>query len=210
MLDSRREYSSDKLSIYSFLKKHTNQYNDETAISFYGKKINYNCLFSKIDEMAKALIAHGVKKDDIVASSLPGCPEGIYLIYAINKIGAIYCAFDCRAKNEEIKETIKTFSPKLCFVPDFQLKEFHDIHDCKIIHLSPVHALGGAERFFLFLQIYLQAGPCFVLKTIHFVPMTTLCSKQKTSQKRQPKAVLRISSDIFTQAAPHTEERVLF
>ncbi len=148
MLDSRREYSSDNLSIYSFLKKHTKQYETETAISFYGKKINYNCLFSKIDEMAKALIAHGVKKDDIVASSLPGCPEGIYLIYAINKIGAIYCAFDCRAKNEEIKETIKTFSPKLCFVPDFQLKEFHDIHDCKIIHLSPVHALGGAERFF--------------------------------------------------------------
>ena len=129
MSDTCKKYIPNNISVYSFLKKHTSQYENESAITFYGKHITYKDLFSNIDKMAKALIAHGVKKDDIVASSLPGCPEGIYLIYAINKIGAIYCAFDCRAKNEEIKETIKTFSPKLCFVPDFQLKEFHDIHE---------------------------------------------------------------------------------
>ena len=101
-------YIPSNLSVYSFLEKYASKYENETAIKFYGKCITYKELFLNIDKTAKALVAHGVKKDDVVASSLPGCPEGIYLIYAINKIGAIYCAFDCRSRSEEIKETIKT------------------------------------------------------------------------------------------------------
>lgn len=142
------ESISNKYSAYSLLKKYSSEYEDDIAISFYGKQISYKTLFSKIDEMAKALVSCGVKKDDVVASSLPGCPEGIYLIYAINKIGAIYCAFDCRAKNEEIKDTIKMFSPKLCFVPNFQLKEFYDIQDCNVIFINPIHALGSTEKLY--------------------------------------------------------------
>ena len=138
----------DNISVYCYLEKYAKQYGKDTAISFYGKKITYEQLLSRIDTAAKALIAYGVKKDDVVAASLPGMPEGIYLIYAINKIGAIYCAFDCRAKNEEIKETLHTFAPKLCIVPNFQVKEFHDIHDCPVVYISPVHTLGGIEKLY--------------------------------------------------------------
>ncbi len=147
MSEEYKNYIPNNLSAYSFLKEHATRYENETAISFYGRKITYKSLFENIDKMANALTAHGVKKDDVVAASLPGCPEGIYLIYAINKIGAIYCAFDCRAKNEEIKETIKTFSPKLCFVPNFQLKELRDVRECDVIFLNLIHSLGRMEKF---------------------------------------------------------------
>lgn len=148
MNDHSRDIVSGELSVYAYLKQCTKQYNEDTAISFYGRQFSYAHLFSKIDETARALIACGIQKDDVVAASLPGIPEGIYLIYAINKIGAIYCAFDCRAKREEIEETFRTFSPKLCIVPNFQVKELQDITDCPIVYISPIHALGRIEKFY--------------------------------------------------------------
>ena len=148
MADVLQEYAPTNESVYSFLRKQAKQYKSQTAISFYGRRISYRTLFAKIDEVAKALVALGVTKDDVVASSLPGCPEGVYLLYAVNKIGAIYCAFDCRAKSEEIKETIKTFSPKLCVVPSFQLSQFRDIRECTTVFLSPIHSLGAMEKLY--------------------------------------------------------------
>lgn len=147
MISNSKLILPGNISVYCYLEKYAKQYGKDTAISFYGKQISYEQLLSKIDTVAKALIACGVKKDDVVAASLPGIPEGIYLIYAINKIGAVYCAFDCRAKNEEIKDTIRTFTPKLCIVPNFQVMEFHDIPDCPVVYISPAHTLGGMEKF---------------------------------------------------------------
>lgn len=185
------ENISENDSVYSFLSKRAILYKEETAISFYGIRISYKCLFSKIDEVAKALIACGVKKDDVIASSLPGCPEGIYLLYAINKIGAIYCAFDCRSKNKEIKETIKTFSPKLCFVPDFQLRECRDIQDCSLVFMSPAHALGGMEKLysipanFFTGRTFICAKNSRILSYDQFIQKAEngqLCTSQKSGQ----------------------------
>lgn len=148
MIDYCWTANSEKLSVYEYFAKYAQQYSEETAISFYGRDFSYTHLFSKIDETARALLAWGIQKDDVVAASLPGIPEGIYLIYAINKIGAIYCAFDCRAKREEIEDTFRTFSPKLCIVPNFQVKELRDITDCPIVYISPIHALGKAEKLY--------------------------------------------------------------
>ena len=136
------------VSVYSCLEQCARQYADHTAIAFYGKTLTYRQLLDKIDETAKALIALGIQRDDVVAASLPGMPEGIFLIYAINKIGAVYCAFDCRSKREEIEETVRVFSPKLCVVPNFQVKELQNILTCPIVYISPIHFLGGVEKFY--------------------------------------------------------------
>lgn len=136
------------MPIYAYLEQTARQHADKTAITFYGKKITFAEVFENIDRTAKALIAYGIGKDDVVAASLPGIPEGMYLIYAINKIGAVYCAFDCRSKNEEIKQTMQTFRPKLCIVPDFQVAECHDITDCPIVHINPIYTLGAAEKVY--------------------------------------------------------------
>ncbi|MBQ9949317.1 MAG: AMP-binding protein, partial [Clostridia bacterium] len=90
MTDYYDEYIPGNYSVYEYLQKETKNCLSSTAISFYGKNFSYETMFQKIDEVARALKAYGVKKDDVVASSLPGTPEGIYIIYAINKIGAVY------------------------------------------------------------------------------------------------------------------------
>ncbi len=141
------EYEQIDKSVYEYFALSATGYSDKTAISYYGKTFTYNEMMKRIDEFASALKSFGVGKNDVVASSLPGMPEGVFLIYAINKIGACYCAFDCRSKSDEIKEMMNTFSPKLCFVPDFQVKEFRDVHNNTVVHISPVHCIGGLMKF---------------------------------------------------------------
>ena len=60
----------------------------DTALLYFGRKITYRTLFTKVDEAAKAFLAYGVKCGDNVAICLPAIPEAIYAILGLNKIGA--------------------------------------------------------------------------------------------------------------------------
>ncbi len=59
------------------------------AILFYGKKITYNELKNKVDRLANALNALGVKKGDVVALLLLNSPEHVICFYGAAKVGAI-------------------------------------------------------------------------------------------------------------------------
>lgn len=145
-MSKERQIEIPALTVYEYLQTKSKAYAGQTAISFYGKTFSFEEFFLKIDEVACALTARGIGKDDIVASSLPGCPEGVFLIYATNKIGARYCAFDCRSREREIRQTIELFSPKICFVPDFQLKELCDVPNCTVVPINIVNSLSGLTR----------------------------------------------------------------
>ena len=150
MRDDYREYEPFGLSMYEFMAKNAGEFNDLTALSFYGVKSTYKQMFEKIEEAERALRAFGIGNGDIVAMSLPGMPEAVHLIYAINKIGAIYCAFDCRSQETEILETLEKFDPKLCIIPSFQLKAFKNVHDHTVVYIDPTHSIGGPTRITAF------------------------------------------------------------
>lgn len=178
-----KEYVPTGLSLYEHLCREADSFRDRTAISYYGIKFSYQQLFDNIDAMAAALTAYGIQKDDVVASSMPGTPEGIYLIYALNKIGAVYCAFDCRSKAEEIRQTIETFSPKLCFVPDFQIKEFKDIHDQAVVHINPARSVGSFSKFISFFTDFFTGRDFVYMKHKNLIPFDTFLSKGASVSK---------------------------
>lgn len=92
-----------KCTIYNYLIK-TNKNNlNRVAINYYGNKIEYNQLFKKIDDVAKAYKKIGVKAGDVVTLCLPNVPETIYSLYALNKIGAVVSIIDPRTNAERIK-----------------------------------------------------------------------------------------------------------
>ena len=62
---------------------------DETALNYFGRKISHRKLQTEIDRCARALVASGVKPGDVVSLCMLAIPEMIYLLYAINKIGAV-------------------------------------------------------------------------------------------------------------------------
>lgn len=137
-----KEYDPTNLSVYEYMMRDVQEYLDLPAISFYGVKTDYRYLLERIERAERAFRAHGISKGDIVAVSLPGMPEAIHIIYALNKIGAIYCAFDCRCKEDEVLEMLEKFQPKLCIIPNFQLKAFRNVHDTTVVYAAPANSLG--------------------------------------------------------------------
>lgn len=150
MRSDYKDYTPFGVSMYEFMSERAKKFNDLTALSFYGIKSTYREMFEKIEEAERALRGMGIKNGDIVAVSLPGMPEAVHLIYAINKIGAIYCAFDCRAQEVEILETLEKFNPKLCIIPSFQLMAFKNVHEHTVVYIDPTHSIGGPTKITAF------------------------------------------------------------
>ena len=186
MVEARKEYIPTGLSVYEYLEEKSKNFAELPAITFYGFKVSYEKLFRKIDEMERALRAWGVQKDDIVAASLPGIPEAMYIIYAINKIGAKYCAFDCRCEAPEVKDTLKTFNPKLCIIPDFQLMAVEDVHDHTIIYIDPAHTVGGPMNVIDFFTNIRKGRTAMVKKHKNIFKYDDFLAKQTEGENLPP------------------------
>ncbi len=76
-------------SMYEHLRKGTEQYPDLTAFEFQGKKYTYKKLIENIEAVAKSLVSIGVKKGDIISIVTPNTPQVLFMIYAVNRIGAV-------------------------------------------------------------------------------------------------------------------------
>ncbi len=151
----------------------------KTALSFYGKKTDYRLLFERIDQAERALRAWGIQRGDIVAVSLPGIPEAVYLLYAINKIGGIYCAFDCRAKEPELSETLEKFKPKLCIIPSFQLKSFQHLPHQPVLVVEITHSMGRTAKAGAFLADVFTGRARLKIRHKNFIPYRTFLRKEK-------------------------------
>ncbi len=76
-------------TIYEYLYENNKDYPNDIAILYLGRKIKYGELFREIDRTAAAFCALDVKAGDIVTVALPSIPEALYVVYALNKIGAV-------------------------------------------------------------------------------------------------------------------------
>lgn len=144
-------YKPIGLSVYDYFYNHAVNFREKIALSYYGRSISYQELLENIDSTVASLSAMGIGRGDVVVVSLPSLPEAVSLFYAINKIGAIFCGMDCRIHSDEIREIISQVKPKLCFVSDFQLKEFQNIDTTRIVCVSftkTFHLLSVVASFF--------------------------------------------------------------
>ena len=60
---------------------------DETIINYYDTEIKVGEFFNRVNQVAKSLVAMGIKKGDAVVASLECVPEYIELLFACEKIG---------------------------------------------------------------------------------------------------------------------------
>ena len=75
---------------------------ENIALLYFGKKIKFKDLFYEINRTAAAFGELGVKEKDIVTVALPSIPEAVYVVYALNKIGAVANMIHPLAGREEI------------------------------------------------------------------------------------------------------------
>ena len=77
----------------------------------------------KIDACARALTAYGVRAGDAVSLCVLAMPEAVYLLYAINKIGAIANMLVMNATEAEIHEKLAVTESKVVITVDLALEK---------------------------------------------------------------------------------------
>ncbi len=106
---------NSECSIYQNIYDGNYTYHNDVALLYFGKKITYGKLFKEIDKVAKALIKYGVKCGDNVAVCMPAIPETIYLILALNKIGANANMLNPLFSEEQLTARINDTGAELLF-----------------------------------------------------------------------------------------------
>lgn len=136
---------------------HNNQDNlERIALNYYGKKISYRQMFQNISYIAGALEKIGVKAGDVVTVCTINSPETIYLIFALNKIGAVANMIYGSSTDEEIERYIENVKSKIVFTLDLFQDKFLRILDKtnveKIVVIKVVQSMSllnqvGAKLF---------------------------------------------------------------
>ena len=89
-------------SIYEYFYGNNKDYPEEIAIGYMGAKVKFGTMFEKIDECVCSLTALGVRAGEIVTVALPSIPEALYMVYALNKMGAVANMIHPLAGEQEI------------------------------------------------------------------------------------------------------------
>lgn len=72
------------------------------ALVFEGRRWTYSQLDAEVDQVAKALIAMGVRRGDHVGVWLVNCPEWVFLQFAIPRIGAVTVGLNTRYQVDDL------------------------------------------------------------------------------------------------------------
>ena len=133
-----------KMKIVDYIYERNKNHLNQIALSYFGKKITYSEFFDNIDKTAAAFESNGVKEGDIVTMAMATTPEMLYILYGLNKLGAIVNIIDPRLTSREISEKLNMASSKfligLEMTIDNILKDKEETNLEKIVVVSPVES----------------------------------------------------------------------
>lgn len=123
-------------TIYEQIRQNNQDNLNRVALDYYGNKFTYKRLLEKIDKVAGALAAMGVKQGDIVSACLLNTPEAIFLIYALNKLGAVANLMYVTAEAKELCAHLNETHSNLFFIEDMLLDAAKQVvHNTLVEHV---------------------------------------------------------------------------
>lgn len=78
------------------------RHGDRPALIFQGQRWTWKEFAQEVDRIAKGLIATGVQPGDHVSIWLTNCPECLFLLYAIPRVGAVAIPLNTRYRIDDI------------------------------------------------------------------------------------------------------------
>ncbi|MDQ7823612.1 MAG: class I adenylate-forming enzyme family protein [Candidatus Eremiobacteraeota bacterium] len=103
LADYVRKYASALPGSVAFIETHT------------GTELTWENFEKSVNFFAAILRGHGLKKGDIVATSLPLSKEHVFLIYACYRTGLIAAPLDLRLKKGELLYSFEKMKPRAYF-----------------------------------------------------------------------------------------------
>lgn len=116
-------------SIYDVIWNNNQDNLKRCAIKYYKNQITYRNFFDHIDNVAAALVNLQIKRGDIVTICMLNSPETIFLIYALNKIGAVANLISGLDSDKEIIEHIGNATSEVLFTIDLFAERIKSIID---------------------------------------------------------------------------------
>lgn len=107
--------ASGILRISDFVAMHAERSPTADALVLDERRINYAELHQRVDSVARALLAAGVRKGDRVATLSTPHPDYFITFLASASIGAIWLGLNPRYRTEELKYVVSDAEPTLLF-----------------------------------------------------------------------------------------------
>ena len=118
-----------KGSMYEMIRKSAEEDPLAAAFDFMGKTTSYGKMLENIDRCACALTDAGVTGNDCVTIALPNCPQAIYMLYAVNRIGAIANMIHPLSAEKEIEFYLNKAASTVAITLDQFFPKFDAIRD---------------------------------------------------------------------------------
>lgn len=136
-------------SIYQTVLASATRWPKNTALIYMSHKLSYEHLLKRVNQFAKSLLDLGYHKDEIITVCLPNIPDAIYLLYAINQIGAISNIIHPLYNLSQVEENIKVTKSRVLFCLDTTYQMFKPLEKqgVKVIACSPANESLLAEKF---------------------------------------------------------------
>ena len=115
------------MSQYDYMLENSKNNMNNIALTFGDRKITYEEMFESINKYAKMLYAKGVRKGDLIGICTLNTPEAVYLIYALDLLGAVVIGYSPFDTKERVKADIELTMPKMIITTDFSYSNFKDL-----------------------------------------------------------------------------------
>ncbi len=115
-----------KRTLFDYLFQNNKNHLNDIALKYFDNDISFGELFDNIRKTARAYLALGVKKGDIVTICSITTPEIVYSFYAMDLIGAVPNMIDPRTSVEGIREYIEEVGSKYICVLDVAYPKIRD------------------------------------------------------------------------------------
>ena len=102
---------------------------DRTAIVFEGKRLTFNALSERANQLANALDSLGLKKGDRVAILQVNCNQYVETYYGVAKIGAIFVPLNFRAKKDELIHMINHAEASVLLIGERYVEMVNEMRD---------------------------------------------------------------------------------
>ena len=147
-------------SMYEYVYECNKNHLDDIALIYFNKSIAYRTMFNKIDTLAQGFIDLGITDKDTVTLLVLSQPETVFVVYALNKIGANINFVNVLLSENELKEDILTNNSKYIVTLNLfteKLKSLFDDERVKcIIEFSLADSLNNLYKYIINKEVKVQ------------------------------------------------------
>lgn len=101
-------------------------YPHSTALIYMNRKISYKEMTERIIDVQTGLESLGIRRGDRVTVSLPNCPQAVYLLYALSRMGAVSCFVHPLSAPRELEEYVRITDSRCAVMLSRQYKTLSD------------------------------------------------------------------------------------